>query len=150
MKLSGANGSARRLLSHPEAGLVLVILLMFGGTAFFSRTVPERVKDAASGKFFTVQRNVFLKPQNLQLIGREASYFAIMAVGATLVLVCGGVDLSIGSIFCLSAVVAACLMSATTYTGQTPAFPEQEAQWIAADKLPSAAVRITLGAVASC
>ena len=130
----------KRLLAYPEIGLGIIMVLMFVGTAAFSRS-------AAFGGA-TAERNLFLNPDNLHQIVREASYFVIMAVGATLVLVSGGVDLSIGSIYCLSAVVAAYFMSAATYTGQIPAFREQELQWIAEGKLPGAATRIVYGLIA--
>ncbi len=107
-------GPLRRMLAFPEIGLALVVVALFALTAGLSRTAREPVLDAqtgrplldASGERVTAPRNLFLKTENLQQIARETSYFAIMAVGATLVLVCGGVDLSIGSIFCLAAVGA--------------------------------------------
>ncbi|HYF48446.1 MAG TPA: hypothetical protein VEJ63_03520, partial [Planctomycetota bacterium] len=149
-------GAWRQFLAWPELSVALVVLIMFIGSAAMSRRVQEPLIDPATGmamrdaggERITVERNVFLNRSNLQQIAREASYFAIMAVGATLVLVCGGVDLSIASIFVLSAVVAARIMSATTYTGAVPAFPEQEAQWIAEGKLPSPGMRIVLGSLA--
>ncbi len=131
---------SKRLLAYPEIGLGIVMVLMFIGTAAFSR-------NAAFGGA-TAERNLFLNPDNLHQIVREASYFVIMAVGATLVLVSGGVDLSIGSIYCLSAIVAAYFMSATTYAGQAPRFPEDELRWIAEGKLPSASARIFYGTIA--
>lgn len=129
----------KRLLAYPEIGLGIIMVLMFAGTAAFSRS-------AAFGD--GAERNLFLNPDNLHQIVRESSYFVIMAVGATLVLVSGGVDLSIGSIYCLSAVVAAYFMSATTYAGQAPRFPEDELRWIAEGKLPSAGARIVYGLIA--
>ena len=146
----------RQLLAWPELGVALVVILMFSGAAALSRRVQEPILDPAtgmvsrdaSGEKITTERNVFLNPSNLQQITREASYFAIMAVGATIVLVGGGVDLSIASIFTLSAIVAARIMSATTYSGAVPISAEQEAHWIAQGVLPSASTRIFQGTLA--
>lgn len=49
----------------------------------------------------------FLKPLNIFNVLRQVSVYAIMAVGETLVLVAGGIDLSIGSIASMAGTVAA-------------------------------------------
>lgn len=49
---------------------------------------------------------VFLKPTNLLNILRQTSINGIIAVGMTLVILTGGIDLSVGSILALSAVIA--------------------------------------------
>lgn len=63
----------------------------------------------ASPYFFTL-RNIFNVLQGMSTIG-------IMAIGATMVLVAGGLDLSVGSVMALGAVVTARLM---TYDGVNP------------------------------
>jgi len=63
----------------------------------------------ASPYFFTL-RNIFNVLQGMSTIG-------IMAIGATMVLVAGGLDLSVGSVMALGAVVTARLM---TYEGVNP------------------------------
>ena len=63
----------------------------------------------ASPYFFTL-RNIFNVLQGMSTIG-------IMAIGATMVLVAGGLDLSVGSVMALGAVVSARLM---TYEGLNP------------------------------
>lgn len=56
-------------------------------------------------------RIVFLDPQNLLSILRFASENGIIAVGMTLVILTGGIDLSVGAVLALCAVgAAACLM----------------------------------------
>ena len=50
---------------------------------------------------------VFLKPANILNILRQTSINGIIAVGMTLVILTGGIDLSVGSILALSAVIAA-------------------------------------------
>lgn len=46
----------------------------------------------------------FLNPNTLLQTATDASFFAIMAVGATIVIISGGIDLSVGSVFALSGV----------------------------------------------
>lgn len=49
----------------------------------------------------------FLNTENLILLATQASFIAVMAVGMTAVIVLGGIDLSVGSIYGLAAVVGA-------------------------------------------
>lgn len=49
----------------------------------------------------------FLKPENLLNIANQIAVIAILAVGMTLVIVTGGIDLSVGSIIALASVVTA-------------------------------------------
>ncbi|MFN0133031.1 MAG: ABC transporter permease [Phycisphaerales bacterium] len=57
------------------------------------------------------QVNGFLNAQNLVGLATAASFTAIMAVGMTGVIVMGGIDLSIGSIYALAAVAGAMALS---------------------------------------
>ncbi len=52
----------------------------------------------------------FLKAENLLNIANQIAVIAIVAIGMTLVIVSGGIDLSVGSLIALSAVVAALLI----------------------------------------
>lgn len=56
--------------------------------------------------------NAFLNRENLVLVAKDASFIAIMAVGMTGVIILAGIDLSVGSIYGLSAIVGAMAMSA--------------------------------------
>lgn len=49
----------------------------------------------------------FLKPENLLNIANQIAVIAIIAIGMTMVIITGGIDLSVGSLLALSAVVAA-------------------------------------------
>ncbi|MBC20077.1 MAG: sugar-transporting ATPase [Planctomycetaceae bacterium] len=49
----------------------------------------------------------FLKPANLKNVAGQSAVFAIIAIGMTLVIITGGIDLSVGSLVALSAVTAA-------------------------------------------
>ena len=92
-----------RLLRIKETGLLGVVLGLgivlstFGGSL--------EVRDRQSGSTHTV--NKFLRPENLDKLAKNTSFFAIMAIGATFVIITGGIDLSVGSIYCLSAVCGA-------------------------------------------
>lgn len=51
--------------------------------------------------------NKFLDPDNLILVAKDASFIAIMAIGMTAIIVMGGIDLSVGSIYALAAIIGA-------------------------------------------
>lgn len=96
-----ARSRARRRFQ--ETGLLGVVvalgllLSVFGGSM--------QVRDRASGDTRSV--NKFLRADNLDKLAKNTSFFAIMAVGATLVVISGGIDLSVGSVYCLAAVCGA-------------------------------------------
>jgi ribose/xylose/arabinose/galactoside ABC-type transport system permease subunit len=80
-----------------ELGLLLVILVMGIGLSICGYV------QAAPG-----EENHFLNPGNLlEEIATPASYYAIMAVGMTLVVISGGIDISVGSTMALCAFTAA-------------------------------------------
>jgi ribose/xylose/arabinose/galactoside ABC-type transport system permease subunit len=54
--------------------------------------------------------NKFLDPTNLVLVGTSAAFFAIMAVGMTAIIAMNGIDLSIGSIYGIAAVIGAIVL----------------------------------------
>jgi ribose transport system permease protein len=53
---------------------------------------------------------VFMTPRNLLNISKNFSFIALMSLGETLVIISGGIDLSVGSVCALSAVVTLMLM----------------------------------------
>lgn len=82
-------------------------------------TVFDRVKAQNPAFAHTVvvvpgqqRQSTFLSPGNLRNVADQITVIAIMAVGMTLVIITGGIDLSVGSLVALSAVVAAWLISA--------------------------------------
>ncbi len=58
------------------------------------------------------KRSTFLSPGNLRNIADQIAVIAILAVGMTLVILTGGIDLSVGSLIALSAVATAWLIHA--------------------------------------
>ena len=110
-----SSGTDSRPASRPairlqEGGLLTVIFLLGLLLTIFGGTVkrPEYKKDAAgeSGTIM-VKQNKFLNAQNLTNLAKDTSFFAIMAVGATFVIITGGIDLSVGAVYALASVLAA-------------------------------------------
>jgi ribose transport system permease protein len=60
----------------------------------------------------TFVTDTFATPQNLFNVTRNFAFVAIIALGMTVVIISGGIDLSVGSILCLSAMVLAIIMNA--------------------------------------
>lgn len=55
----------------------------------------------------------FLNQYNLGIVVRQASFVALVALGQTLVLITGGIDLSVGSVAGLSSILGAIIMTST-------------------------------------
>src|SRR3954463_12372705 len=115
----------RTLLKFQESGLLLVILALGLLLTAFSGTVriPLFERDAEGGRKrgFTeneagertaafVEKNKFLNSQNLAQLAKDTSFTAIMAVGMAVVIISGGIDLSVGSIYALASVLGALVM----------------------------------------
>lgn len=60
----------------------------------------------------TALTDTFATPQNLFNVTRNFAFVAIIALGMTVVIISGGIDLSVGSTLCLSAMVLAIVMNA--------------------------------------
>jgi ribose transport system permease protein len=94
----------RKIFASEQAGLVLVILALGALLTAFAGTHVDRLTGA--------QVNNFLNSYTLIQTATDASFFAIMAVGATMVIISGGIDLSVGSIYALSGVATAMVLRA--------------------------------------
>ncbi len=92
------------ILRSQQIGLVVVLLVL--GTAL--TLLAGSHVDPRSGE--TV--NNFLNLYTLIQMATDASAFAIMAVGATLVIISGGIDLSVGAIYALAGVAMAMILRA--------------------------------------
>jgi ribose transport system permease protein len=88
-----------RFLRSAQAGLVLVILLLGTLLTAFAGTHPDRLTG--------VSVNNFLNSYTLIQTATDTSFFAIMAVGATIVIISAGIDLSVGSVYALAGVTMA-------------------------------------------
>jgi ribose transport system permease protein len=63
---------------------------------------------------------VFMTPRNLLNISKNFSFIALMSLGETVVIISGGIDLSVGSVCALSAVVTMMLMRFFSAAAQVP------------------------------
>lgn len=109
-----------------EGGLLLVILLLgtlltlFGGTVKLpkfqlnAQGERERVFVEKDGERIAQfeEKNKFLNAQNLVQLAKDTSFIAIMAVGATFIIISGGIDLSVGAIYALASVLGALVFHA--------------------------------------
>ena len=96
--------------------LLGAVLTIFGGTVrepqFRINEQGERervfVKNADGEEVPAFEvRNKFLRPQSLTQLAKDTSFIAIMAVGATFVIIAGRIDLSVGAIYALASVLGA-------------------------------------------
>src|SRR5262245_61005532 len=86
----------RRLLRSQQFGLVgVIVVLLIALSALAGSHIDE-----ATGATI----NNFWNSHTLIQTATDASFVAIMAVGATLVIISGGIDLSVGSVYALSGV----------------------------------------------
>jgi ribose transport system permease protein len=115
----------RSLFRFQESGLLLVILVLGLLLSLFSGKVRvpvfERTAEGGRQRVFTTnaegerapafaERNKFLNAQNLAQLAKDTSFIAIMAVGMAIVIIAGGIDLSVGSVFALASVVGALVL----------------------------------------
>jgi ribose/xylose/arabinose/galactoside ABC-type transport system permease subunit len=94
---AGASSRAGLFAGFQEAGLVGVVLVLgiFLSIYGYYDAAPRRP-------------NTFLNTDNLvDGIATPMSYYAIMAMGVTLVIISGGIDISVGSIMALSGLITA-------------------------------------------
>jgi ribose transport system permease protein len=96
-KTSGKPSLLRRIFRTREIGVLAALLVLCVVMSFASP--------------------YFLKPQNLFNVLRGMSTIGIMAIGMTMVIVSGGIDLSVGSLAAVSAMLTARLM---TYNNVPP------------------------------
>ncbi len=95
---------ARSAVKSQQFGLLVVLVLL--GTALTLAAGSHR--DPLSGQVV----NDFLNAHTLVQMATDASAFAIMGVGATVVIISGGIDLSVGAVFALSGVAMAMVLRA--------------------------------------
>jgi ribose transport system permease protein len=79
----------QRFLRNPEVGALFAVLVVAVG--------------------LTIANEHFLTASNLMLVARGFSFVAIAGMGATLVMITSGIDLSVGSVMGLAGIVAAFL-----------------------------------------
>lgn len=87
--LGDMRGTARGILERPEAGAAISLAILFVVLA--------------------VTTSNFLSVGNLTLVARSFSFVAIAAIGASLIIMTGGIDLSVGSVMGVAGVSGAWL-----------------------------------------
>ena len=92
------------MLASQETGLVIVVALVVVTLTALAGSHADRLSGT------TV--NNFLNSNTLIQVATDASFFAIMAIGATIVIISGGIDLSVGSIYALAGVSMALALRA--------------------------------------
>lgn len=102
--MMSAGTLTRRFLESQETGLIIVVTLVVIALTALAGSHADRL----TGE--TV--NNFLNSNTLIQVATDASFFAIMAIGATIVIISGGIDLSVGAIYALAGVSMALVLRA--------------------------------------
>jgi ribose transport system permease protein len=104
----------RSLFHFQESGLVLVVLVLGLCLTIFSGSVKQPVLERLPDGSYTIKRvanaqgqqvpvfevkNKFLNARSLVTLAKQTSFIAIMAVGMAVVIISGGIDLSVGAIY---------------------------------------------------
>ncbi|HEY1065383.1 MAG TPA: ABC transporter permease [Pirellulales bacterium] len=107
----------RRLAGMQELGLVGVILVLGAFLTIFGGSTSRVVTDRATGKQYRETTNKFLNVDRLVTLAKNTSFVAVMAVGATTIIVSGGIDLSVAGIYVLSGLAGAAFLHWTGPSG---------------------------------
>jgi ribose/xylose/arabinose/galactoside ABC-type transport system permease subunit len=103
-------GLVRKAISSPELGLVLIIAAL----AVTLTLLADSHVDRRTGELI----NRFWNTNTLIQTATDASFFAIMAVGAAIVIISGGSIFRSGSIYALAGVSVAMLLRADRADGR--------------------------------
>jgi ribose transport system permease protein len=103
-----------RLVTRQQTGLVLVIALLGLVLALTAGSHVDLQTGATVNNFYNLH--------TLLQTATDASFFAIMAVGATIVIITAGIDLSVGSIYALAGVSMAMVLRALGPMGGAETF----------------------------
>jgi ribose/xylose/arabinose/galactoside ABC-type transport system permease subunit len=106
------NRKKTRPAALQEMGLIIVILVLglflWGASRPANVTLPAKSVNGVLLPFRIVHENGFLRTSNLvNSVLTVMSWMAIMAIGETIVIISGGIDISVGSIMGLSSFVTA-------------------------------------------
>lgn len=110
------------LLGPPLALVVVCTLSALWSEPGVQRAINSVWGSLGWGEAFSSipDRNTFLRPENLLNILRQASPVGIVAVGMTLVIVSGAIDLSVGSLVALAGGVGLLIMNWAGAKGAAP------------------------------
>ncbi len=96
--------TANLLLQSQQVGLVVVLLLIGAALTLSAGSHIDNVSGQAV--------NNFLNKYTLIQMATDASAFAIMGVGATIVIIAGAIDLSVGAIYAMAGVATTMILRA--------------------------------------
>jgi len=109
--VAGSPREARETLdSQPDRSQISAVLVTEASSQW---TVFERYPELKRELFYAPSASrwpVFLKSANLIGVANQTAMYAIIAIGMTMVIITGGIDLSIGSIVALSSVICTLLL----------------------------------------
>jgi ribose transport system permease protein len=108
----GSPGDARRAIEKVLQSGVDIDLVAVSGTSS-TWTIFEKIPQIPREKLAVPQTGRwpdFLKASNLIGVANQTAIYAVIAIGMTMVIIVGGIDLSVGSIVALSSVVAAVII----------------------------------------
>ena len=91
-KVSNRESILKRVLAMEEIGVIIAVIVLC------------TIIGLVNSKFFSVL--------NLTTLAENIAYVAIVAIGMTMVMITGGLDLSVGSVMALASCMAALLMTA--------------------------------------
>ena len=102
---SGTRTKLLRFFKAPEWGLVAGILAILAAI------------------FFLEPRHAFFQTYSLQTLLHSVSRYGVLAIGAALVIIAGGIDLSTGAVVALASVVSVKLLTEWLRPGSNPGTP---------------------------
>ncbi|MCY2924063.1 MAG: hypothetical protein NT031_01250, partial [Planctomycetota bacterium] len=108
-----AQSLGKRVLTSQQAGLIAVIALLTTVVALWAGGETRVVRTQQSdGTWLKAEqtRNRLLNADVLVNYAKDTSFIAIMAIGATAVIISLGIDLSVGSIYALAGVAGAMVL----------------------------------------
>ncbi len=110
MKTALSIFNLRNQLRLQEGGLLVVIFVLGAMLTIFGGKVSRvEMRKNSLGEIERVEvlKNKFLNSATLLQLAKDTSFVAVMAVGATFVIISGGIDLSVGAIYALASVLSA-------------------------------------------
>jgi ribose transport system permease protein len=112
--ISGEPPAVRaRLSSLADSSLRVQAIATTESFALVAQTITAQFPGLAAAKFITPPSHrwpTFLLADNLRNVANQITVIAIIAIGMTMVIITAGIDLSVGSLIALSAVVTAWLV----------------------------------------
>jgi ribose transport system permease protein len=113
-----------RLASAAESGRNIGLIATTQSFAPVVETIKAQFPQFQSARVMTppsYRWPTFLLPDNLRNVANQITVIAIIAIGMTMVIITAGIDLSVGSLVALSAVVTAWLIEAAGGEGASTA-----------------------------